>query len=119
MKQALITISGENKKKSVQVILEGDLVLGSLHKIKEELTVAINQYNTIHITLKNVSGIDLTGIQLLFVIKKTLEALHKKFSFDIQLTDELNVVVTQAGFAALPDMLHTGQVIPVKKIITV
>lgn len=113
MKQALITITGDKKKKTAQILLEGELVLGSLHKIREELVETVSQYSTIHVTLNNVTGIDLTGIQLLIAIKNRLETLHKNFSFDIQLNNELNTVITQAGFSALPVMLQPGQVVPV------
>ncbi|QHT68141.1 hypothetical protein GXP67_16580 [Rhodocytophaga rosea] len=108
MKQASITIAN-NKKKSVQIILEGSLVVGSLHTVKEELTAAINRYPTIQVTVTNVTAIDLTGIQLLFAIKKSSELLHKKLSFSIELPDELNKILSRAGFHNLPAILQSAE----------
>jgi hypothetical protein len=109
MKQASITITNYNKKKSIRILLEGNLIVGSLHTIKEELTTAISRYTNIHVIVKHVTAIDLTGIQLLFAIKRSSETLHKKLSFDIELPDELNTIISQAGFHNLPAILQSTE----------
>jgi ABC-type transporter Mla MlaB component len=106
MKQASINITG-NKKKNAGITLEGSLVLGSLHAVKEELAKAMDRYTSIHVTVKNVATIDLTGVQLLFAIRHSAAALHKKASFEIELAGELNTIISQAGFQNLPAMLQS------------
>jgi anti-anti-sigma regulatory factor len=108
MKQASISVTS-NKKKSVHIILEGSLIVGSLSTIKEELTAAISHYSTIQVTVTNVTAIDLTGIQLLFAIKKSSELLHKKLSFSIELPDEINKIISLAGFHNLPAILQSAE----------
>jgi hypothetical protein len=84
-------------------------VLSSIHTLKEKLTDAISRYSTIHVIVKNIAAIDLTGIQLLFAIKRSSETLQKKFSFDIDLPDELNTIISQAGFHNLPAILQSAE----------
>lgn len=114
MNQASITITG-NKKKSVQIMLEGSLVVGSLHTVKEELIMAINHYPAIQVTVKNVTAIDLTAVQLLFSIRKSSELLHKKLSFSIELPDELSKIISRAGFHNLPAILQSAELELIEK----
>jgi ABC-type transporter Mla MlaB component len=115
MKQASISITDHNKKKNAQILIEGELVVGSLHKVKEELTAAVSRYSTLTIVVKNVSAIDLTFLQLLFAVKKSLALVHKSFSFHVELPDEITTLLSRSGFADLSLMLQPIHSSPAKK----
>jgi anti-anti-sigma regulatory factor len=107
MKKASIHIKsqGKNKDKIALVQIEGELVLGNLDTIKKDMLETIKQYNRLHIEVKNVKAMDLTCIQLLCAVKKTLQDFGKYASFQIELPQELTLILNHAGFTQLSTLL--------------
>jgi anti-anti-sigma regulatory factor len=49
----------------------------------------------------SLAHLDLTGIQLLYSIKKTCETLNKEVTLSLKMNDELKTLITRAGFKEL------------------
>ena len=107
MKKATINIKpqGKNKDKNALVELEGELVLGNLDDIRKEIMETIKQYNRLQIEVRNVKAIDLTCIQLLFAIRKTLQNQGKQASFHIETPEDQTLILNHAGFIQLSTLL--------------
>lgn len=106
MKKATINIKSQGKKdKTALVELEGELVLGNLDEIKNVIIETIKQYNQLQIEVKNVKAIDLTCIQLLYAINKTLQKSGKQASFHIESTENHTLILNNAGFTQLSTLL--------------
>jgi hypothetical protein len=77
---------GENK---VSVVLENELTIFSIEKMREKIIESVLKYDEIDFQLKNVNNMDLTFIQLFYSIKVTSEKLNKKVVFNIDLANDV------------------------------
>ena len=62
----------------------------------------MKDFEQLHIQA-NIAHIDLTGIQLLFAIKKSCEAVQKQVKFNFRMNGELKNLVIRSGFGELFD----------------
>lgn len=77
---------GENK---VSLVLENELTIFSIEKMREKIIDSVLRYDEIDFQLKNITNMDLTFIQLFYSIKVTSEKLNKKVSFNIDLAEDV------------------------------
>jgi hypothetical protein len=77
---------GENK---VSVVLENELTIFSIEKMREKIIESVLKYDEIDFQLKNVNNMDLTFIQLFYSIKVTSDRLNKKVVFNIDLANDV------------------------------
>ena len=106
MRSINCTISPSGKEnESATVLLEGDLILGNTQKIIRELTMAVNCYSRLQVEVKNVTDIDLAGVQLLFAFSKAASARNAAFSIQLQLPGEAKTILSHAGFENLTTLL--------------
>jgi anti-anti-sigma regulatory factor len=68
--------------------------------IASEIQKHITEFDELNINA-NVAHIDLTGIQLLFSIKKSCENKQKKVNFNVKMGHELKELMLKAGFNEL------------------
>jgi len=64
-----------------------------LKHIKKDIDQLNIQASLVHL--------DLTGIQLLYSIKKTCETLNKHVTFNLRLNEDLKTLISRAGFKEL------------------
>jgi|SRR5208283_872128 len=91
---------GEAQKATL--FIEDELSFINSNDIKEEVLNHMNDFDQIQIQA-TISHIDLTGIQLLYSIKKSCEALNKQVKFNFNMNGELKNLVIRSGFGELID----------------
>jgi len=103
MKQNNLEIQkGLKKGDPIKAILsiEDELSFINALTIGSEIQKHINEFDQLTIEAR-IAHIDLTGIQLLFSIKKTCESVNKSVIFKVKMGDELKILVLKAGFDEL------------------
>lgn len=80
-------IPSGNKK--VVIILEHELTIFTIEKIKSKIIDAFHQYDFIDLNLKKVHNMDLTFVQLFYSLKVSAQKLNKKIVFKADMPDDL------------------------------
>jgi ABC-type transporter Mla MlaB component len=104
--QLTVTPRGSSKNKSVNITLEGDLILRYMHEVTEEVKQTVSRFENITIELKNIANIDLACIQLLLAAKQTAISAKKQFSCQLDLPEEVKGLMQHAGMADLQALLN-------------
>jgi len=89
---AVTELSGDIK--AADVVLQGDLIIQNADELKAKLLNAQSQYLVLNVILKNVTRLDVAGIQLLVSLKKSPVT---KVDFRIEDNDEFNKWFELAG----------------------
>lgn len=78
--------------------LPGDFSIAVIETVKKEIDQHLASGD--HLTIKGdgIKAIDLTGIQLLYAIRKTANENSKQFTIDITLKEEAEMFLSKAGF---------------------
>jgi len=103
MKKRALEIPKVKKGEPVKATLYIDDELSFINavEIQEDLIKHINNdIDQLNIQA-NLVHLDLTGIQLLYAIRKTCETLNKHVSFNLRLNEDLKTLITRAGFREL------------------
>ena len=77
---------GENR---VSIILENELTIYSVEKIRNKIIESVLKYDEINFQLKNITNMDLTFIQLFHSIKVSSDKMKKKVSFSVDLSEDI------------------------------
>lgn len=88
-KNIQIIPSKKKGEKKVSLVLENELTIFSIEKIREKIIESVLKYDEIDFQLKNITNMDLTFIQLFYSIKVTSEKLNKKVAFNIDLAEDV------------------------------
>jgi MFS superfamily sulfate permease-like transporter len=103
MKRNLLEIPKSFKKgEPINAILTIDDELSFINAlgIATEIQKHIKEFDQLNINA-NIAHIDLTGIQLLYSIKKSCENNQKKVNFNIKIGQEQKDLIVKAGFNEL------------------
>jgi MFS superfamily sulfate permease-like transporter len=101
MSTKLITkVSGKSDKNPVYRI-EKDFSITNVEAIKNELAELTSGTQSFKLELKNLENFDLSSIQLLHALKNKL---NDKFSFSIEVKDEIKTIINHSGFEYLLNM---------------
>jgi anti-anti-sigma factor len=98
MKEINIKVRERGKKdeKSAEILIEGDFSIAYAEKVKEKLQDVLEQYDKIEVKIQNLENIDLSAIQLLISLRKSMPA--DKFKLTLILRDDLKPLLEHAGF---------------------
>ncbi len=77
---------GENK---VSIILENELTIFSIEKIRTKIIESVLKYDEINFHLKSITNMDLTFVQLFHSIKASSGKLNKKVTFKAELSKDI------------------------------
>ena len=104
MKRKTLEIQKQTKGEAQKATLFIDDELSFINsiEIKEEVLAHMSDFEQLYIQA-NIAHIDLTGIQLLFSIKKSCEAVKKSVKFNFRMNGELKNLVIRSGFNELFD----------------
>ena len=92
------TTSGEPVK--AIYYLDNELSFINATEIKDEILSKQDRFE--HLTIQaNLDHLDLTGIQLLYSIRRTIETQNKKLSLNIKLEEGLSSLISRCGFNEL------------------
>jgi hypothetical protein len=105
MKRKALEIHKVKKGEPVKAILfiDDELSFINAAQIKEEVFNNLKEFDSLNIQA-NVVHLDLTGVQLLYSIKKTCETLNKGVTYNIKMNDELKYLIDRSGFIELVSM---------------
>jgi anti-anti-sigma factor len=97
MKDINIKIKERGKKdeKTAEVFIEGEFTIGYAEKVKEKLLEVMEQYNRIELKVRNLENFDLSAMQLLVSLRKSLPA--DKIKLTLVLHDDLKPILEHAG----------------------
>ncbi len=92
----------DGDSKLANLYIDNELSFINSNDIKDEIMNRINDFDQLNIQA-NIAHIDLTGIQLLYSIKKSCAAVRKQVKFNFKLNSELKNLVVRSGFNDLFD----------------
>ncbi len=101
MKKINVSVRQERSGKSVQVLLEGELVLGQIEAVQQTLLSVMSKHEIIMVSLQGLVSLDVSGIQLLHAARRMAVELGKQCIFKKDFPNELRQVVEQAGITQL------------------
>jgi anti-anti-sigma regulatory factor len=79
------------------VFLEGELTIAQVAQIRNDLNEVLNKYDTLKVTVRNVTSLDLACIQLLYAFIKTCTQQNKKAFLDIKLDPDIEQLLAKCG----------------------
>ena len=103
MKKGTIEIAKDKNGASKATLkLEQELTYSNVVDLKEEVIKHLHEFDQLHIQA-NLVQIDLTGIQLLYSIKKTCLSAKKQVFLSIKMNEELENLLVSCGFKEIPN----------------
>ena len=98
MKEISIRLKEHGKKdeKSAEVFIEGEFSIGNAERVKDKLLEVMEQYDKIDVKVQNLENIDLSAIQLLLSLRKSLPI--DKFRLTVVLREDFKPIIEHAGF---------------------
>jgi len=102
MKKRALEISKVKKGEPVKATLYVDDELSFINtaEIQEDILKHLKGIDQLNIQASLVH-LDLTGIQLLYSIKKTCATLNKQITYFIRMNEDLKTLVSRSGFKEL------------------
>lgn len=88
--------SRKKNESKVNIILENDLSIYSIHELKEKIIKVYSKYDEIIFEIKDVKNIDLTLIQFLHSIKETALLEKKKISIKTAFEKDIELLMNNA-----------------------
>lgn len=99
--KVLFTPSKRKKTKRVSVLIQGEFTVNTVLLLKEQIFGVFINYDHVDFTISNITQIDLSGIQLLFVIKNIFSESNKIVTLDFDLKKEDRLTMYHSGFSDL------------------
>lgn len=96
-----INTSDPVSPKAANIILGGDLTVKGVTALKSKFVEIKDQFDKVDITVRDVTNLDLSVIQLLLSFRKTFKALDKDLKIEFNLAEEFNDLVAKGGFEEL------------------
>ncbi len=93
--------SKRKKVRKINVVIEGGFNITNIQVIKDNCFKLLQYFDMLNITLKNITDIDLTGIQLLQVLNSSSEFMQKTISIESELSKDDKALIMSAGMMEL------------------
>lgn len=93
---------GKGEPTKATLYVDDELSFINCNEIKEMVINNLREFDHLFIQA-NIAHIDLTGIQLLYAIKRSLKLEGKQLNFSFKMNPELKTLVTRSGFTELFD----------------
>jgi anti-anti-sigma factor len=91
----------DNQKKTAgdfQVIqLSGELTIGRIAELRESIKNLVDRFPTVHIRFEDVTGIDLSFLQLICSAHRTAASMNKQLVFSGVKPEIVNRILQSAG----------------------
>ncbi len=84
-------------KKNVKFILEGELTIKNAKEIRQSMDAAISEHEGFEVVLENVLSLDVTFLQLLYSMEKTIRSQQKTMDLKMNLTAEIENILKYNG----------------------
>jgi hypothetical protein len=89
--------SKRKKIKKINMIIEGEFNISNAQVVKDNCSKLLQHFDTVSITLKNITDIDLAAIQLLHVLKSSPGFAQRTVTIDSELSKEDKNLINTAG----------------------
>jgi len=102
MKRKALEILKPKPGDPVKAILSIDDELSFINaaQVKEDILNHLKEFDQLLIQA-NIAHLDLTGVQLLYSIRKSCETFNKQVTYNIKMNDELKNLINRSGFKEL------------------
>jgi anti-anti-sigma regulatory factor len=107
MKDENFQVQVKEINEGLKLIFNGQLTIAHIQKIKEDVGEKVDFKKDLFIEVDNPENLDITFLQLLQSMKTTAEAHKRQFSVSATLPNELESLVSNAGFS---DLLNSNSV---------
>ncbi len=91
-------IKHKDVKGEKTITLSGQLTINSITKLVAEMKDLLQNTSNVNIQVKEVENMDLTFIQMLFAIKNSGKKENYKIKVNMDLSEELTLLISNAGF---------------------
>ena len=91
----------KNIKQSVELVIDQDMSIMNAGAHKGKIVEGLNSCSSMVFTLKNIEVIDLTGIQLIYALKKEAKIQNKILHLNFDLNTDILETIRLAGFGDL------------------
>ncbi len=92
-----VRLKVDNKTKMQTLVLEGELGISNANAIKAKL-LAMNFTSDLSIKIKNVETLDLSSLQLIYSLVKTLHSKGLKANIESELPERMQESLRNTGF---------------------
>lgn len=99
----IINVESENSENQ-ELIFEGDIGIYNAVEIQKELKKINFNSPNVQITLRKIESLDLSSIQILLSLRKSLEDKASKLSIVSELSDDIMSLVRKTGFEQILQM---------------
>lgn len=92
-------IDEDSSGKKIKLLFTGSLTLPNARDIKNALENQVDDFNTVELTAKEVSGIDVSFLQIIESYRNTKESEGKNIRILMDLPYDLKTLLANAGIA--------------------
>jgi MFS superfamily sulfate permease-like transporter len=91
--------SKRKTQKKIFVHLSGALTIQNVGQMKDRIPLLFDEYDHIELVLKNVTGIDITAIQLFNLMRVNYHSFGKYTYINAELTNDQKKMLTTCGYS--------------------
>lgn len=93
-----IRIRKEKKSKTQHLYFEGEIGINTIDQIKTRIEAIHFESDQVFVTLKNITSFDLSAVQLLYSLRKSLSYASKKVKIASDMPGNISVILRNTGF---------------------
>ena len=94
-----LSFTPDSSGNSGVLCFEGEIGIRIANELKKALQDSLEIIHTCELDFSNITGIDLTGIQLIYSAFKTAESLGRKMVLNVKRSDIFDQAVKESGFS--------------------
>jgi ABC-type transporter Mla MlaB component len=83
------------------ITIGGDISLDNIGALKQELLAILSNDGAVHLIASRIEKIDLSGLQLLISLKKSLQQENRTVTFDVSYSNDSLRLVECSGYIDL------------------
>ena len=100
--------------------IEGNMTIQNAEAIRAAFVASINNADHLNLSISGVTDIDVSGLQLVCSIHRTLKKLNKHFSLSNQVPEALREVIKSAGYCKSRGRFAYDNIIcPIQEVLNV
>ncbi len=92
------SVDVKHEKGQSKMIISGELIINHIGKIRNEILEAVDFSNNLDIHITNPSALDVTFIQLMSSLKKSIENKGKDCVIEGIFGEDIDGLISNAGF---------------------
>ena len=96
-----LSITPNKENNSVEIIYSGNLTLETVIELKEKIEPIYNKNSILKFEFIDVEEIDLSGIQMIYSLKKKNVTEQKNVQIHLEIANEMQNLLTRTGFTHL------------------